>query len=361
MPVAAITIADDIRRSTLKRLLRIPLARSAFISPSKRIPIAQFGCVTMAFLAAVLQPILALSVGASLFGAPHLVSGARHLAIRRSLHPLSRAMAVVTAGLGLLLLLGFGRWTIQAITVCFAASVGAEIATAPSSAFRRTALLTVLAAATLAALRFHVLFLVAVTHLHAVGSIAFFAVAARRRGVSALPIVVGSIVVTVLVLSGVVDGLLRSPEWARSFGPDAVVDLLGAPFEWASRALLQRSLALYAFGQSLHYMVWLRLMPEIDRRAPTPSSFRQAFQLLKQDFGSWTIPLLGLCVVSCTAMLFGGQSAREAYFALAYFHIGLEGAGFTRAVIRPRERRTGAFPTLIERALGYGAQARRGC
>jgi hypothetical protein len=247
-------------------------------------------------------------------------------------------MAVVTAGLGLLLLLGCGRWTIQAITVCFAASVGAEIATAPSSVFRRTALLAVLVAATLAALRFHVLFLVAVTHLHAVGSIVFFAVAARKRGVSALPIVVGGIVVAVLVLSGRVDGLLRSPEWARSFGPDAVVDLVNAPFEWASDALLQQSLALYAFGQSLHYMVWLRLMPEIDRGSPTPSSFRRAFQSLKQDFGSWTLPVLGLCAVSCTAMLFGGRPAREAYFALAYFHIGLEGAGLTRAVMRSRER-----------------------
>jgi hypothetical protein len=95
---------------------------------------------------------------------------------------------------------------------------------------------------------------------------------------------------------------------------------------------------LYAFGQSLHYMVWLRLMPEIDRGTPTPSSFRRAFQSLKQDFGSWTLPVLGLCAVSCTAMLFGGQPAREAYFALAYFHIGLEGAGLTRAVMRSRER-----------------------
>ena len=344
MPVAAITIADDIRRSALKQLLKIPHARAAFISPSKRIPIAQIGCVTMAFLAAALQPILALSLGAALFGVPHVVSGARHLAVRRALHPLCRAMAVVTAGLGLLLLLGFGRWTIQAITVCFAACVGAEITTAPGSVFRRASLLTVLAAATLAALRFHVLFLVAVTHLHAVGSIAFFAVAARRRGVSALPIVVGGIVVAVLVLSGLVDGLLQSPEWARSFGPDAVVDLLGAPFVWVSHSLLQRSLALYAFGQSLHYMVWLRLMPEIDRKTPTPSSFRRAFHSLKQDFGSWTLPILGLCVVSCTAMLFGGQPAREAYFALAYFHIGLEGAGLTRAVLRRRERPIGAFP-----------------
>jgi len=291
---------------------------------------------------AVLQPVLALSLGASLFGVPHLVSGARHIAVRRALHPLCRAMAFVTAGLGLLLLLGFGRWTIQTITVCFAASVGAEIATAPGSVFRRSAFLTALAGATVAALRFHVLFLVAVTHFHAVSSIAFFAVAARRRGLSVLPIVVGSLSVAVLVLSGAVDGVLRSPEWARSLGPDAVVDLLGAPFGWASHALLQRSLALYAFGQSLHYMVWLRLMPEVDRRAPTPSSFRRAFQSLKQDFGPWTLPVLSLCVVSCATMLLGGQSAREAYFALAYFHIGLEGAGLTRAILR-RERGMDAF------------------
>jgi hypothetical protein len=38
----------------------------------------------------------------------------------------------------------------------------------------------------------------------------------------------------------------------------------------AGAAVFHRALFLYAFGQSLHFAVWLRLLPDVDRPSPTP-------------------------------------------------------------------------------------------
>jgi hypothetical protein len=80
-------------------------------------------------------------------------------------------------------------------------------------------------------------------------------------------------------------------------------------------------------------MVWLRLMPELDRHSPVPQSFRQALARLRRDFGRWTVPALVLCAIGGMAMLLGGRPARDVYFVLVYFHIGLEAAGWLRLQI----------------------------
>ncbi len=335
---SSIALADGVRRLALKQTLKIPLAREVFVRPERRIPIVQLFCLITSLALSVVHPVLVLSLGASLLGVPHVVSGIRHIALRRSLHRLSLAMAVLGIGLGAVLLLSSGRWVMHALTLTFAVSVGAEILSSGVSMGRRFALLLALAVITAFALRHYVLFLVGVTHLHAVSSIAFFCVAARRRSVSPLPLAWGGLLAAVGILGGGLDGLLRTFPWQQSFGPDAVVDLIGAPFQSISPALARRSLVLYAFGQSLHYLVWLRLMPEIDRPVPVPWSLRRALRALRADFGGMAPVGLFLCVAGATAMLAGGLQAREIYFALVYFHIGLEAAALTRAALRPDAR-----------------------
>jgi hypothetical protein len=47
------------------------------------------------------------------------------------------------------------------------------------------------------------------------------------------------------------------------------------------------------------------------------------------------MPLIGLCVLSVPVILIGGGIARESYFALTYFHFGLEAAALARLALRP--------------------------
>jgi len=75
-------------------------------------------------------------------------------------------------------------------------------------------------------------------------------------------------------------------------------------------------------------------MPEVDRQAPVPQSFRRAFALLHSDLGRLTLPAITVCLLALPTILLGGGVAREAYFALTYFHIGLEAAALARQVAR---------------------------
>ena len=83
---------------------------------------------------------------------------------------------------------------------------------------------------------------------------------------------------------------------------------------------------LYAFGQSAHYLIWLRLMPEDDRPSPTPRSFTQSLRALHADVGG---PLLWLALLGAIALVFwafshGIGNARDRYIDLAFFHGYLE-------------------------------------
>ena len=49
------------------------------------------------------------------------------------------------------------------------------------------------------------------------------------------------------------------------------------------------------------------------------------------DFGRLTTPLLWLTAAAVVLIFLGGGAARNAYFALTYFHVGLEAAALARA------------------------------
>jgi hypothetical protein len=51
-----------------------------------------------------------------------------------------------------------------------------------------------------------------------------------------------------------------------------------------------------------------------------------AWSRLRADLGRWAIPLAAVCAAAPFVILLGGTTARETYFTLAYFHIGLEAA-----------------------------------
>ncbi|HTJ82283.1 MAG TPA: hypothetical protein VL400_11230, partial [Polyangiaceae bacterium] len=86
-----------------------------------------------------------------------------------------------------------------------------------------------------------------------------------------------------------------------------------------------RLVALFAFAQSVHYAVWLRVLPDEVRARKTPRSFVQSARALVSDVG-------GLMVVAAmlgaALFLFWGfvdvYQARVRYLSFALFHGYLE-------------------------------------
>jgi len=87
----------------------------------------------------------------------------------------------------------------------------------------------------------------------------------------------------------------------------------------------------YAFGQALHYFVWLKAIPDQQHHHEVPAGFRQSYRLLVEDFGRKTVAMM---VIASLAMLGvwalqAMPEARATYFAVAAFHGYLEMAGLS--------------------------------
>lgn len=328
---------DGARRALLRRLLRVAPLRRLFVDPSLRIPAAGLVAVATSFAFACWQPLVSLWLGAALFGVPHLVAGVRHVVARERVEPLGRAACVAALGVGVWQCCGAGDGAVRAYVVLFALALHAELAAAPLRRWLLAghAAVAVAAAAALVAPRASLLVL---SHVHGLGALGYFALRARRRGVVVWPVLAAAALVMLGGALGVFDKLWAATLYApRSASVSIVAEAVGTAFGQPSAVALRRALFLYAFGQSLHFAVWLRLLPELDRPTHVPHSFRRALALFERDCGRLARPALVVAVAAVPAIFCGGGTAREAYFALTYFHVGLEAAVLARALARPAQ------------------------
>jgi len=82
---------------------------------------------------------------------------------------------------------------------------------------------------------------------------------------------------------------------------------------------------LFAFLQSVHYLVWIRLIPEEARKQPTPRGFRKSFDALSFDFGFALLLVIGLLSMFFIGYgIFSPELARRDYLTLISFHGFLE-------------------------------------
>ena len=82
---------------------------------------------------------------------------------------------------------------------------------------------------------------------------------------------------------------------------------------------------LFAFLQSVHYLVWIRLIPEEDRRQSNPRGFRKSFDALDIDFGFVFLLATAVLFVSLIGYgFFAPEQARNEYLTLISFHGFLE-------------------------------------
>ena len=85
----------------------------------------------------------------------------------------------------------------------------------------------------------------------------------------------------------------------------------------------------FALGQSTHYFVWLKALPDQVHDHVVPTTYRQSVRLLERDFGTTLMRWLVLGVLGGLGLwlLLGLEAGRAVYFAVAGFHGLLELAG----------------------------------
>jgi hypothetical protein len=92
------------------------------------------------------------------------------------------------------------------------------------------------------------------------------------------------------------------------------------PIDWRPQWVV-----VYGFLQSLHYLVWIRLIPEDNRQAETPITFKRSALTLKQDFSGFFILIT---IIAMSALLvwstFNLAAARISYLHWISAHASLE-------------------------------------
>ena len=310
MPIATM---DAIRGRTLRVVG--PLAPSLLRDRDRRVAAYGLVAIALALVLTLAAPMALLAVGPLVLGVPHLVADVRYLVARPRLHRRAGFWLAVAAPAGAAFLHPHA-W-VSAVAI-----VGAAVV-ARACWMRRAVVAT--AALALVALAYESgrVADLALAHAHNVIAVALFWAWSRRRSRLHL-LVIGAFAAGVVAIAlGALDG---AP--ASRFAGSRLLDA-----EWIASTLAPlsdpvlslRLVLVFAFAQSVHYGVWVRLVPEEDRPRPGLRSFTSSVRALVADLG---LPFVVLAsVVAGSLALWGAISlaaARDGYLRLAIFHGPLE-------------------------------------
>ncbi|RKT17930.1 hypothetical protein BX285_2337 [Streptomyces sp. 1114.5] len=308
-------------------------------------PLAGFALSAVLALALALRAPTGLAVlGLATFGLLHNVLELRYVAGRFAAvlaGPLLRLLLVLVTGIVLCRLLPPSRVS-QSAEILLAYGL---LAAACRYGLRgrprlSTGIAVLLLGAGAASLAFPAYHFVVLAHLHNVVPLLFLAEWSRRlpRGRAVfLAVQCGWVLlVPALLLSGLLDGLLSRPAdgWASGWASGWTDRLAAAytPPAWLTPEVGLRFLAVFAFLQTMHYVVWVWFLP---RYAPEAAERFDARVPALRGVRAW---LLGAGAGLLLALLFAVDYAqgRSLYAALASYHAYLE------------------FPVLLMLVLGAG-------
>jgi hypothetical protein len=269
-------------------------------------------------------------------GVPHIVSDLRYLVLRPGFH--RRPAWRVAVGVPLVLVSVTANSTLGLFAVLGAALVARGTAV-------RKGLVTVAALAAIGvAARAGFWADLALAHLHNfLGVALWWSYRARVRRVHFVPLLAFALAYAALFAGA--GPWVRGHAWFPAVGaPSDFLDFatglspVGGP--WLARFVMS-----FAFAQSVHYSVWLRLVPEEGRDRPTPRSFLASYRALLADFGG---PGL-LAAVACAAAvmvwaLLDLAAARDGYLRAALFHGHLELAVAALVIVEHRRLADYASP-----------------
>lgn len=319
----------DVMRRELWRLgARTALGRACLRDRSLRLEVLFHAHVVVSLFLTAVAPMWLLLLGPLLLGVPHVASDLRYLVVRPPIRirwrlllltPLA-AMVVLRAGAWLgwpwsaTVELGLGLGT-AALLLCLT----------PLSAPRRALGLAVLAAIFIGLAPEAHLSLLAFAHLHNAVAVVLwlwlFAKDASVRQVLTAALSFG--VAAALILSGALDPLWQA---VPSLGGLTLEGMEAVMAPGLDAPVATRLVMLFAFAQSLHYAIWIRLVPQSLDPRPVPATFARSLARLGRDFGRGGLAVLAALAVGLPllAVLWDADGARIAYLVAVVFHGWLE-------------------------------------
>ena len=338
--LAATALALPVRGLDRARLVWLralgPLAKP--LLRSRELRIAVFGItsllVALGLTAAI--PLYLLAIGPLLLGIPHVGADLRYLVFRPQLH--RRGWLIVPA---------IGLYAAHAFTYDPRYGIGATLLAIVCARGRnhlRRAVVFALACGWMAAawIDWRTTALV-FAHAHNFAAVAILW-AWRPKRASKLHLVpiaafaLASIVIMLGALDPIVSALHAFDPFVGRTGIEWNLALYAprVPAPFATRLVL-----LFAFAQSVHYAVWLRLIPEDDRARETPRTWAATIRALREDVGWPAVTLifavaLGIAIWA-SVDLFG---ARLGYLRMALFHGYMETAALALFFVEARPLRS---------------------
>jgi hypothetical protein len=313
---------DRVRGRTYGYLLRLPGTRSIVIRKERRVALMIALGAVPAFILAAFFPTLSLIAAPLLLGVPHLAADYRYLLLR----PRWPGGVLWLTLVGSLTILGFraielgtqsslGSWEVGvALAWC-----GGMIVLAPAAQRTRRLLaalgLAALAVPALAEPDVARLVFGYAHNLVAIGLWLWLFRGARRASLWPLAVIVAG--------AGLL--LFGADRWLdfgqRSLGLAA----LGGS-EWFALPSVSSGpgvglIASFAFLQSVHYAIWLHVIPTEELPGHRTATFAQTASGLRADLGFWgVLVVVALTAVTAAGLLFAPQAARTGYTALSTFH-----------------------------------------
>ena len=274
--------------------------------------------VLVSLALAIGAPIWLLAVGPIVLGVPHVLSDVRYLGVQTGFYRQRKILIVVIPALIA------GAVTAQ---VVFALGAALFALFAVRGSWQRRAIgVAVLLPLAYLSLRWADASALAFAHLHNLIAVLLWWALWRRKQrwhYMVLAVVAGG---SLLITSGLLDHAIIAA--SGHVGPIGDRSMMWhawtlAPFAEPMMAL--RLAVLFAFGQAVHYTIWLRLVPEDARTRTSPRPFASSWRALCQELGPI---VLGLAALSALVVALWAVAdlwaARDGYLRAAIFHGHLE-------------------------------------
>ena len=304
---------DDVRHALLSN--SHALTRPFLRSRDLRVLAQAVFSTTLALLLSVHATGYLLLLGPLLLGAPHLVAEARYLAFQ----PRHGARLVGVAVLmGLFAAAGLGLYALGPCLL-LAILVSKERSGAYDVTLASVAMMSLVCAV---AAPWWTRFLL--LHAHNLFALVLWAGWRDRPWRVSLGVLGLAALAMTSVLLGCFDDVpLRTPLNDEVFSLTRLTDAVAGQFLGAWR---DRLLVVFAFTQSLHYAVWLRLVPEEARERETPRAWSSSWQAFKRDTGTplALLAMFGVVAVPTLAVVAGAVRVRSLYVTASEFHATLE-------------------------------------
>lgn len=304
--------------------LRVLGRRAATIlrNRARRVGLWSVSGVLLAFALTAVAPLYSLTLGPLFLGVAHLLADIRYLVVRQRLHQ-RRELLLTVAPLMIAQCwapsVSLALFTVAAAALCARTSMGPRAVAA--------ALAVALA---LACSRRPAFAALCFAHAHNLVALALWVAWARRDRKHVVPALALFACGSVLILAGELDFALGS----RALAPSHLALDAGLLMHGVASSLDPvfnvRLLLFFAFAQSVHYLVWTRLIPEEDRSREGPRTYRATYAALNRECGAWALLAAWLLAMYFAVRgLVEPDIGRAQYLRFALFHGPLELAAAT--------------------------------